>query len=51
MTKTIRFKSKKDGKEFIIRVPETTEDVENDDCNSFAVVLQQKNISRNKKTE
>jgi hypothetical protein len=31
MTKTIRFKSKKDGKEFVIRVPETTEDVENDD--------------------
>lgn len=30
MTKTIRFKSKKDGKEFVIRVPETTEDVEND---------------------
>ena len=31
MTKTIRFKSEKDGKEFEIRVPETSEDIENDD--------------------
>jgi len=31
MVKTIRFKSKKDGKEFEIKVPEISEDIENDD--------------------
>jgi hypothetical protein len=31
MTKTMHFKSKKDGKEFEIRVPETSEDIENNE--------------------
>lgn len=31
MTKTVSFKSKKDGKEFEIKVPETSEDIENED--------------------
>lgn len=31
MTKTISFKSKKDGNEFEIKVPERSEDIENED--------------------
>ena len=31
MTKTIQFKSKQDGKEFEIKVPESPEDIENND--------------------
>ncbi len=31
MTRIIRFQSKKDGREFTIGVPESSEDVENDD--------------------
>jgi hypothetical protein len=31
MRRTIRFQSKKDGKEFEIKVPETYEDIENED--------------------
>ena len=31
MTKTIQFKSKKDGKECEIKVPESSEDIENND--------------------
>ena len=31
MTKTVQFKSKKDGRKFEIRVPESSEDIENND--------------------
>jgi hypothetical protein len=31
ITKTIRFKSKNDGREFEIKVPETSEDIENNE--------------------
>ena len=31
VTRTIQFKSKKDGREFEIKVPESSEDIENDD--------------------
>lgn len=31
MTRTIQFKSKKDGKDFEIKMPESSEDIENND--------------------
>lgn len=31
MTRTIQFRSKRDGREFEIKVPESSEDIENDD--------------------
>ena len=31
MTRTIQFKSKKDGREFEIKIPESSEDIENND--------------------